>query len=77
MTTTSSSTSTSYSDNGSMGKPPKFDPQNFSMWKSRMIFFLESADSYIPEIIRNGPHIPLTLLPSTPTNPPVVVTESS
>ena len=45
------------------------------MWKGRMLLFLESADSYIPEIIRNGPHIPLTLLTTTPTVPPVTVAE--
>ena len=40
-----------------------------------MLLFLESANSYIPKIIRNGPHIPLTPLTTTPIVPPATVVE--
>ena len=68
-------TSSTYSSNGSMGRPPKFDSTNFDMWKGRMLLFLESTDSHILEIIRNGPHIPLTFLTSTPIDPPAAIDE--
>ncbi|KAI3757499.1 hypothetical protein L6452_05038 [Arctium lappa] len=50
-------TAVSY-DNGSIAKPPKFNPNNFFLWKSRMILFLEGVDSRYPTILHEGPFLP-------------------
>ncbi|KAI3719184.1 hypothetical protein L6452_20078 [Arctium lappa] len=54
----SSSQNSFYSDNGSTVKPPKFNSNNFSLWKSRMMLFLEGADSRYLTILSDGPLIP-------------------
>ncbi|KAI3771679.1 hypothetical protein L6452_02846 [Arctium lappa] len=54
----SSSQNSFYSDNGSTIKPPKFNSNNFSLWKSRMMLFLEGADSRYLTILSDGPLIP-------------------
>ncbi|KAI3715890.1 hypothetical protein L6452_22879 [Arctium lappa] len=54
----SSSQKSFYSDNGSTVKPPKFNSNNFSLWKSRMMLFLEGADSRYLTILSEGPLIP-------------------
>ncbi|KAI3773028.1 hypothetical protein L6452_04225 [Arctium lappa] len=45
-------------DNGSIAKPPRFNPNNFFLWKSRMILFLEGVDSKYPTNLHEGPFIP-------------------
>ncbi|KAI3718528.1 hypothetical protein L6452_19402 [Arctium lappa] len=45
-------------DNGSMVKPPWFNANNFSLWKSRMMLFLEGADSRYLTVLREGPIVP-------------------
>ncbi|KAI3685466.1 hypothetical protein L6452_34710 [Arctium lappa] len=45
-------------DNGSIAKPPRFNPNNFFLWKSRMILFLEGVDSRYPTILHEGPFMP-------------------
>ncbi|KAI3678331.1 hypothetical protein L6452_37618 [Arctium lappa] len=48
----------SQNDNGSMVKPPRFNANNFSLWKSRMMLFLEGADSRYLTVLREGPFVP-------------------
>ena len=57
--------STSYSDSGSLGKPPKLSRDNFSIWKNRMEAFLIGLDSSLLETIQDGPHVPMVLIPTT------------
>jgi len=45
-------------DLGSLAKPPRFNPSNFRLWKSRMLLFLEGMDSRYPNILREGPLVP-------------------
>ncbi|KAI3770894.1 hypothetical protein L6452_02042 [Arctium lappa] len=59
-------TNTSYYDNGSLSKPPRFSRDNFSLWKNRMMLFLEGADPTIPEYITNGPYEPVLIIPAIP-----------
>ncbi|KAJ9548152.1 hypothetical protein OSB04_020695 [Centaurea solstitialis] len=37
----------SYFDSGSLAKPPRFMPENFTLWKSRMELFLAGSDPQI------------------------------
>ncbi|KAJ9567443.1 hypothetical protein OSB04_003409 [Centaurea solstitialis] len=46
-----------YFDTGSAGKPPRFNKDNFSLWKTRMELFLSGSDPQIPYFLENGPHI--------------------
>ncbi|KAI3669115.1 hypothetical protein L6452_40338 [Arctium lappa] len=52
------SQNSSHTDNGSMVKPPKFNANNFSLWKSRMMLFLEGADNRYLTVLREGPLVP-------------------
>ncbi|KAI3718613.1 hypothetical protein L6452_19492 [Arctium lappa] len=54
----STSQNSFHSDNGSMVKPPKFNANNFSLWKSRMMLFLEGIDSRYLIVLREGPLVP-------------------
>ncbi|KAJ9561789.1 hypothetical protein OSB04_006949 [Centaurea solstitialis] len=47
-----------YFDTGSAGKPPRFNKDNFPLWKTRMELFLSSSDPQIPYFLENGPHVP-------------------
>ncbi|KAJ9561594.1 hypothetical protein OSB04_006754 [Centaurea solstitialis] len=47
-----------YFDIGSAGKPPRFNKDNFSLWKTRMELFLSGSDPQIPYFLENGPHVP-------------------
>ncbi|KAJ9546418.1 hypothetical protein OSB04_018961 [Centaurea solstitialis] len=47
-----------YFDTGSAGKPPRFNIDNFSLWKTRMELFLSGSDPQIPYFLENGPHVP-------------------
>ncbi|KAJ9539482.1 LOW QUALITY PROTEIN: hypothetical protein OSB04_032215 [Centaurea solstitialis] len=47
-----------YFDTGSAGKPPRFNKDNFSLWKTRMELFLSGSDPQIPYFLENGPHVP-------------------
>ena len=57
MSTTSASVSaisnsnSQYHDNGNMNKPPKFDRDDFSSWKGRMLLFLGAVNDNITEVI--------------------------
>ncbi|KAJ9548298.1 hypothetical protein OSB04_020841 [Centaurea solstitialis] len=48
----------SFLENGTISKPPRFNPSNFSLWKSRMMLFMEGIDSRYLTILRDGPLIP-------------------
>ncbi|KAJ9552662.1 hypothetical protein OSB04_016707 [Centaurea solstitialis] len=45
-------------ENGTISKPPRFNPSDFSLWKSRMMLFMEGIDSRYLTILRDGPLIP-------------------
>ncbi|KAJ9553580.1 hypothetical protein OSB04_017625 [Centaurea solstitialis] len=45
-------------DNGTTSKPPRFNPSNFSLWKNRMLLFMEGIDSRYLTILRDGPLVP-------------------
>ncbi|KAJ9547324.1 hypothetical protein OSB04_019867 [Centaurea solstitialis] len=47
-----------YFDNGSLGKPPRFNEDNFSLWKTRMELFLSGANPQIPYFLEHGPYVP-------------------
>ncbi|KAJ9557399.1 hypothetical protein OSB04_012013 [Centaurea solstitialis] len=47
-----------YFDTGSAVKPPRFNKDNFSLWKTRMELFLSGSDPQIPYFLENGPHVP-------------------
>ncbi|KAJ9544835.1 hypothetical protein OSB04_024542 [Centaurea solstitialis] len=51
-------TKDNYFDTGSAGKPPRFNKDNFSLWKTRMKLFLCGSDPQIPYFLENGPHVP-------------------
>ncbi|KAI3684855.1 hypothetical protein L6452_34082 [Arctium lappa] len=59
-------TNTNYYDNGSLSKSPRFSRDNFSLWKNRMMLFLEGADPTIPEYIENGPYEPVIIIVAVP-----------
>ncbi|KAJ9557331.1 hypothetical protein OSB04_011945 [Centaurea solstitialis] len=48
----------SFMENGTISKPPRFNPSNFSLWKSRMMLFMDGIDSRYLTILRDGPLIP-------------------
>ena len=67
MSTTSASVSaisnsnSQYHDNGNMNKPPKFDRDDYSSWKGRMLLFLGAVNDNITEVImKTGPFIPMS-----------------
>ncbi|KAJ9558388.1 LOW QUALITY PROTEIN: hypothetical protein OSB04_013002 [Centaurea solstitialis] len=47
-----------YFDTGSARKPPRFNKDNFFLWKTRMELFLSGSDPQIPYFLENGPHVP-------------------
>ena len=51
-----------YLDTGSLAKPPRFNRDNFSLWKTRMELFLAGSDPQIPYLLENGPYVPSTLV---------------
>ncbi|GAV63707.1 DUF4219 domain-containing protein/UBN2 domain-containing protein [Cephalotus follicularis] len=46
----------------SFNKPPSFDGNNYSYWKTRMTIFIQSLDYQLWNIISNGPEIPTKLV---------------
>ncbi|KAJ9545067.1 hypothetical protein OSB04_024774 [Centaurea solstitialis] len=54
----------SYFDSGSLAKPPRFMPENFPLWKSRMGLFLAGSDPQIPYFIEHGTHVPTSIIAS-------------
>ncbi|KAJ9553132.1 hypothetical protein OSB04_017177 [Centaurea solstitialis] len=48
----------SFLENGTISKPPRFNPSNFSLWKSIMMLFMEGIDSRYLTILCDGPLIP-------------------
>ncbi|KAJ9567094.1 hypothetical protein OSB04_003060 [Centaurea solstitialis] len=55
-----------YFDTGSAGKPPRFNKDNFSLWKTRMELFLSGSDPQIPYFLENGPHVPTQIVHPIP-----------
>ncbi|KAJ9566817.1 LOW QUALITY PROTEIN: hypothetical protein OSB04_002783 [Centaurea solstitialis] len=55
-----------YFDTGSTGKPPRFNKDNFSLWKTRMELFLSGSDPQIPYFLENGPHVPTQTVHAIP-----------
>ncbi|KAJ9542522.1 hypothetical protein OSB04_029028 [Centaurea solstitialis] len=56
--TTSINNVSVFLDNGTTSKPPRFNPSNFSLWKNRMLLFMEGIDSRYLTILRDGPLVP-------------------
>ena len=56
-----------YFDTGSLTKPPRFNKDNFPLWKSRMKLFLSGSDPQISYFMENGPYIATTLVVAVPT----------
>ena len=44
-----------YFDTGSLAKPPRFNKDNFALWKTRMELFLAGSDPQIHYFLENGP----------------------
>ncbi|KAJ9538462.1 hypothetical protein OSB04_031195 [Centaurea solstitialis] len=57
-TTSVNNTVSVFLDNGTVSKPPRFNPSKFSLWKNRMMLFMEGIDSRYLTILRDGPFIP-------------------
>ncbi|KAJ9561572.1 hypothetical protein OSB04_006732 [Centaurea solstitialis] len=55
-----------YFDTGSAGKPPRFNKDNFSLWKTRMELFLSGSDPQIPYFLENRPHVPTQIVHPIP-----------
>ena len=55
-----------YFDTGSLTKPPRFNKDNFALWKTRMELFLVGSDPQIPCFLENGPYVPFTLVHGVP-----------
>ncbi|KAJ9552545.1 hypothetical protein OSB04_016590 [Centaurea solstitialis] len=55
-----------YFDTGSAGKPPRFNKDNFSLWKTRMELFLSGSDPQISYFLENGPHVPTQTVHAIP-----------
>ena len=66
-------------DNGSMGKSPRLVRDNFFIWKNRMEAFLMGIDYNLIDIVNEGPHVPMSLIPGTPAigDMPVVLESRS
>ncbi|KAJ9544838.1 LOW QUALITY PROTEIN: hypothetical protein OSB04_024545 [Centaurea solstitialis] len=67
-----------YFDTGSAGKPPRFNKDNFSLWKTRMKLFLSGSDPQIPYFLENGPHVPTQTVHAVPAagdQPPIPARE--
>ncbi|KAJ9536321.1 hypothetical protein OSB04_un000501 [Centaurea solstitialis] len=67
-----------YFDTGSAGKPPRFNKDNFSLWKTRMELFLSGSDPQIPYFLENGPHVPtqtVHAIPAAGDQPPIPARE--
>ncbi|KAJ9536517.1 hypothetical protein OSB04_un000311 [Centaurea solstitialis] len=67
-----------YFDTGSAGKPPRFNKDNFSLWKTRMELFLSGSDPQIPYFLENGPHVPTQTVHAVPAagdQPPISARE--
>ncbi|GAV69764.1 DUF4219 domain-containing protein/UBN2 domain-containing protein [Cephalotus follicularis] len=45
-------------EGSSISRPPFFDGNNYSFWKTRMTIFLQSLDHQLWHIIINGPRVP-------------------
>ncbi|KAJ9566467.1 hypothetical protein OSB04_002433 [Centaurea solstitialis] len=56
-----------YFDIGSTGKPPRFNKDNFALWKTRMELFLSGADPQIPHFLERGPHVPTQTVLAVPS----------
>ncbi|KAJ9542460.1 hypothetical protein OSB04_028966 [Centaurea solstitialis] len=56
-----------YFDTGSAGKPPRFNKDNFALWKTKMELFLSGSDPQIPYFLENGPHVPTQTVHAVPT----------
>ncbi|GAV74119.1 DUF4219 domain-containing protein [Cephalotus follicularis] len=46
------------SEGSSITRPPFFDGNNYSFWKTRMTIFLQSLDYQLWHIVVNGPRMP-------------------
>ncbi|KAJ9541648.1 hypothetical protein OSB04_028154 [Centaurea solstitialis] len=55
-----------YFDTGSAGKPPRFNKDNYSLWKTRMELFLSGSDPQIPYFLEHGPHVPTQTVHAIP-----------
>nr|KAJ0211503.1 hypothetical protein LSAT_V11C400213080 [Lactuca sativa] len=54
-----SSSSSSNSSNHPSAKIPPFDETNFSMWKIKALYALESVDEDMLDIVEKGPYVPM------------------
>ncbi|KAJ9539029.1 hypothetical protein OSB04_031762 [Centaurea solstitialis] len=62
-------------ESGSLAKPPRFNVDNFSLWKSRMELFLSGSDPQIPYFLEHGPYVSTSIIPAvaaTTTSPAVL-----
>ncbi|KAJ9553896.1 hypothetical protein OSB04_017941 [Centaurea solstitialis] len=53
-----------YFESGSLAKPPRFNADNFPLWKSRMELFLSGSDPQIPYFLEHGPYVPTSIVPA-------------
>ena len=44
-------------------KIPKFDKDNYNLWKMKMMLFMKATNPMFPDILKNGPFVPLEEIP--------------
>ncbi|KAJ9566440.1 hypothetical protein OSB04_002406 [Centaurea solstitialis] len=53
-----------YFESGSLAKPPRFNIDNFPLWKSKMELVLSGADPQTPYFLEHGPYVPTSIISS-------------
>ena len=53
-------------------KIPTFDKENYSLWKMKMMLFMKATNPMFPEILNNGPFIPVEEVPETTAGTSIV-----
>ena len=53
-------------------KIPKFDKENYSLWKMKMMLFMKATNPMFPEILKNGPFVPVEEVPKTTAGTSIV-----
>ncbi|KAJ9538437.1 LOW QUALITY PROTEIN: hypothetical protein OSB04_031170 [Centaurea solstitialis] len=55
-----------YFDTSSTRKPPRFNKDNFALWKTRMELFISGADPQISYFLERGPYVPTQTVHAVP-----------
>ena len=53
-------------------KIPAFDKANYNLWKKKKLMFIKMSNPMYIKILKNGPFVPQTMVPSTTVGDEVV-----